>query len=153
MSFTITFPADTDCGNLVQQYGSTLEAYAFEDYKFTQNPANKGFASGGTLQCYCTAKVGDGTAGTVTIKNQTNYDTICNSYNSLANKAFLLTESLSYVIVGVNTVIRTIMIMMITWIGYSSETVLLSKITTFTFLMLFFNTAFLLMLVNADMSE
>jgi hypothetical protein len=78
---------------------------------------------------------------------------MCTSYESASNIAFLMNESLGYVIVGVNTVIRTIMIMMITWIGYSSETDLLSKITTFTFLMLFFNTAFLLMLVNADMSE
>jgi len=60
---------------------------------------------------------------------------------------------LSYIIVGINYIIRTIMIMLLSWIGYSSETDKLTKITTFTFYMLFFNTAFLLMLVNADLSE
>lgn len=64
-----------------------------------------------------------------------------------------MNSCLGYVIVGVNYVIRTLMIMMITWIGYSSETEQLTKITSFTFYMLFFNTAFLLMLVNADLSE
>lgn len=43
--------------------------------------------------------------------------------------------------------------MLISWIGYASETEKLSKITSFTFYMLFFNTAFLLLMVNADMSE
>lgn len=64
-----------------------------------------------------------------------------------------MNSCLGYVIVGVNYVIRTVMIMMITWIGYASETEQLTKITSFTFYMLFFNTAFLLMLVNADLSE
>lgn len=67
--------------------------------------------------------------------------------------ALALDSGLGYVIVGVNYVIRTIMIMLISWIGYASETEKLTKITTATFLMLFFNTAFLLMLVNADMGE
>jgi len=64
-----------------------------------------------------------------------------------------MNNSLGYVIVGVNIVIRTIMIMLITWIGYASETTKLARITTITFVMLFFNTAFLLMMVNADMGE
>jgi len=64
-----------------------------------------------------------------------------------------MNSSLGYIITGVNYLVRTIMIMLITWIGYSSETVLLAKITSFTFFMLFFNTAFLLMMVNADMAE
>jgi len=64
-----------------------------------------------------------------------------------------MNNGLGYVIVGVNYIIRTCMIMMLTWIGYDSETEKLSKITSFTFYMLFFNTAFLLMMVNADLSE
>jgi len=65
----------------------------------------------------------------------------------------VMNNLLGYIIVGVNFVIRTIMIMLLSWIGYSSETDKLSKITNFTFYMLFFNTAFLLMLVNADLEE
>jgi len=45
------------------------------------------------------------------------------------------------------------MIMFLSWVGYDSETEQLKRITSATFYMLFFNTAFLLMLVNADMSE
>jgi hypothetical protein len=65
----------------------------------------------------------------------------------------VMNSILGYIIVGVNFIIRTVMIMLLSWIGYASETEKLSKITSFTFYMLFFNTAFLLMLVNADMSE
>jgi hypothetical protein len=65
----------------------------------------------------------------------------------------VMNTALGYIITTVNYVIRTICIKLITWIGYKSETNKLAKITQITFYMLFFNTAFLLMLVNADLSE
>ena len=77
----------------------------------------------------------------------------CDEYSSVAQWAMLMNDTLGYIIVGVNFIIRTVMIMLLSWIGYSSETVKLARITNFTFYMLFFNTAFLLMLVNADLSE
>jgi len=85
--------------------------------------------------------------------NATKAEDTCDTFNAAKFSAFLMNSCLGYVIVGVNYVIRTLMIMMITWIGYASETEQLTKITSFTFYMLFFNTAFLLMMVNADMSE
>lgn len=67
--------------------------------------------------------------------------------------AGILNSSLGYVITIVNYVIRTICIMLIEWVGYASETKKLTVITKFTFYALFFNTAFLLLMVNADMDE
>jgi len=43
--------------------------------------------------------------------------------------------------------------MLVDWIGYSTETKRLSNTTTITFIVQFFNTAFLLLLVNANLSE
>ena len=43
--------------------------------------------------------------------------------------------------------------MLIDWVGFATETERLSKTTTVTFLVQFFNTAFLLLLVGANMSE
>ena len=43
--------------------------------------------------------------------------------------------------------------MLVTWIGFKTETEQLSNITTVTFVVQFFNSAFLLLMTNADMSE
>jgi hypothetical protein len=43
--------------------------------------------------------------------------------------------------------------MLVDWVGYSTETVRLSKTTSITFYVQFFNSAFLLLLVNANLTE
>lgn len=53
----------------------------------------------------------------------------------------------------VNYILRTVCIMMIDWVGFATETERLSKTTTVTFIVQFFNTAFLLLLVGANLSE
>jgi len=50
-------------------------------------------------------------------------------------------------------VLRTVCILLVTWIGYPTETQQLTETTKVTFFVQFFNTAFLLLLVNADLSE
>lgn len=63
------------------------------------------------------------------------------------------TSSLGYVLTGINYVLRTVCIMLVAWIGYASETVKLERTTTITFIVQFFNTAILLLLTNANLSE
>jgi hypothetical protein len=63
------------------------------------------------------------------------------------------TSSLSYLLIGLNYILRTVCIMLVDWIGYSTETIRLQKTTTVTFLVQFFNSAFLLLMVNANLSE
>ena len=60
---------------------------------------------------------------------------------------------LSYVLTIINYILRTVCIMLIDWVGFPTETERLSKTTTVTFLVQFFNTAFLLLLVGANLSE
>jgi len=56
------------------------------------------------------------------------------------------------VLIGFNYIIRYFVIIAVTWIGYPTETKLLERITSVTFYCQFFNTAFILMLVDADLS-
>lgn len=60
---------------------------------------------------------------------------------------------LSYVLAIINFILRTICIMLVDWIGFNTETERLSKTTTVTFAVQFFNTAILLLLVGANWSE
>ena len=78
---------------------------------------------------------------------------ICEVYYSQVLWAVLLPTALSYVLTGINFVLRTACIMLIDWVGFNTETKRLMKTTTVTFLVQFFNTAFLLLLVGANMSE
>jgi len=66
---------------------------------------------------------------------------------------FLLANGLSYVLTIINFILRTICIALIDWVGFATETERLSKTTTITFVVQFFNTAFLLLLVSANLSE
>ena len=74
-------------------------------------------------------------------------------YNKSVLWNFALVNGLSYVLTGINYILRTACIMLIDWVGFNTETERLSKTTTVTFLVQFFNTAFLLLLVGANMSE
>lgn len=84
---------------------------------------------------------------------QADGDHICQVYNRSVLFNFVLVNGLSYVLTGINYILRTACIMLIDWVGFSTETERLSKTTTVTFLVQFFNTAFLLLLVGANMSE
>ena len=74
-------------------------------------------------------------------------------YNRQVLWSFLLPTGLSYVLTGFNFVLRTACIWLVNWVGFRTETERLSKTTTVTFLVQFFNTAFLLLLVGANLSE
>jgi len=66
---------------------------------------------------------------------------------------YFLVSALSYVLTTINFILRTVCIMLIDWVGFATETERLSKTTTITFVVQFFNTAFLLLLVGANLSE
>ena len=125
-----------------------MEEYAVNDYEYIQ--ANEGKKSSGTLQCFCTAE-----CKTNSDCRDTEYEgeKICDFYKGQVFWNFLLVNGLSYVLTGINFVLRTICIMLIDWIGFATETERLSKTTTVTFLVQFFNTAFLLLFVGANLQE
>jgi hypothetical protein len=148
VTFNRTFPPQ-NCEQFQEIYGENLEKYAFLDYTAVTTEGNKK-ASDGTLQCFC----GDMTPEQVAL----NYGPedgapICEYYSKEANTAYWLSSTLGYGITTVNYVIRTIVISLIEGIGYKTETRQLAEVTAFTFYSLFFNTAFLFVLVNANMEE
>jgi hypothetical protein len=75
---------------------------------------------------------------------------ICKDFNRKVWFNMMLTESLGYLIIAINYVIRESIIKGIIWVGEKTETSKLTYITNFTFYAQFFNTGFLLLLANAN---
>jgi hypothetical protein len=67
--------------------------------------------------------------------------------------AKFLAQAISIALSVFNQILRTVVILIIGRIGYASQTRYLQAVTMVTFLCQFFNTAFVLLLVNADLSE
>ena len=68
-------------------------------------------------------------------------------------KAYSLKSVASYSLTIFNIILRTVVIAAVSWIGYSTQTALIERVTIVTFLCQFFSTAFILLLVNADLKE
>jgi hypothetical protein len=68
-------------------------------------------------------------------------------------EAYAWTSALSYILIGFNYMLTMACIAAVDWIAYPTESTRLSMSTTFTWLISFFNTAFILLMVNANMSE
>lgn len=60
---------------------------------------------------------------------------------------------ITMVIVGFNMVLREVIIYLVTWVGYDTRSEQLTRITNWVFIAQFFNTGFLLLLVNANITE
>lgn len=79
--------------------------------------------------------------------------TMCGDYFELIIKATTFKTALEYSLTIFNVILRYIVIFAVDWIGYATQTELLERVTFVTFLCQFFNTAFVLLLVNSDTSE
>ena len=78
---------------------------------------------------------------------------ICAEYQSILSDVKFEMSLLKYFITIMNFVLRTICIKLIAWVGYATETEQLKETTKVTFVVQFFNTAILILLVNANLSE
>ena len=56
-------------------------------------------------------------------------------------------------IIGINIMLRTVAVKLITWIGYDTYSEQMTRIINGVFIVLFFNTGILLLLVNANLSD
>jgi hypothetical protein len=68
-------------------------------------------------------------------------------------KSKVLGQSVAFIIIAINIVLRILIIKGITWVGEDTNSEQLSSITNGVFLAQFFNTGILLLLVNGNMSE
>jgi hypothetical protein len=65
----------------------------------------------------------------------------------------MLGQSVSFIIIAVNLILKSVIIKGITWVGEDTNSEQLSSITNGVFIAQFFNTGILLLLVNGNMSE
>ena len=147
------FPA-VSCEAIEANYGKELQRYAVEDYDFVTDPKNAGLASSGALKCFCKAEIAADMNGAFAKSyGHAKNALICWEYQYMVLKVFVWLNSLKYFITGVNFFLRTICILLVDMIGYKTETLKLINTTKVTFIVQFFNTAFLLLLVNANLKE
>lgn len=144
------FPS-VDCKKIDDLYSDDLyRDYAIIDYKYVTG--KEGRQASGTLQCFCKQEAEENPTTYLT-DNYGGDTPICGELKSKVNLVYLLTSALSYLLIGLNYVLRMVCIMMVDWIGFPTETQRLSKTTSVTFFVQFFNSGVLLMLINADLSE
>ena len=84
---------------------------------------------------------------------QANGNLICDVFTKKMLEVQFWTNGITYFLIGSNYLLRTFCIMLVSWVGYSTETIKLERSTTATFIAQFFNTAFLLLMVNVNWSE
>lgn len=65
----------------------------------------------------------------------------------------MISYGLMVTIICINFERRMTIIWLVTWIGYDTQSKLMSKITSCVFVGLFFNTGFLLTMTNANLSD
>lgn len=78
---------------------------------------------------------------------------ICNYYYTDARNGKVFSLSITAVIIIFNTILKKIIISLITWVGEDTFSQRLTSITNGVFVAQFFNTGILLVLVNANLGE
>eukprot|EP00355_Strombidium_rassoulzadegani_P007408 CAMPEP_0168620868 /NCGR_PEP_ID=MMETSP0449_2-20121227/7377_1 /TAXON_ID=1082188 /ORGANISM="Strombidium rassoulzadegani, Strain ras09" /LENGTH=1171 /DNA_ID=CAMNT_0008661923 /DNA_START=74 /DNA_END=3586 /DNA_ORIENTATION=+ len=78
---------------------------------------------------------------------------ICAVYQFDKTYSAVLGQGIAFIIIAINIVLKTIIIKLIVWIGEDTISERLASITNGVFYAQFFNTGFLLLLVNANMTE
>lgn len=132
--FMVMFPTKS-CDPIIEAYGSNLERFAYRDYLSAE--ANWGKPTQGQLQCFCRDKSDAENGSEEYYGKEESQDgegaQMCMYYNNMQLAGLFVTNSLGYVITGVNWFIRTMIISFITWINFKTETIQLVYITKFTF--------------------
>ena len=62
-------------------------------------------------------------------------------------------QSIAFIIIAVNIILKTVIIKLVEWIGDDTYSVQKSSITNKVFMAQFFNTGFLILIVNANLTE
>lgn len=114
---------------------------------------------GGRMQCFC----GWEKANKVP-KNKLYYEKagiadeskgipICQHFFKDKTNSLILGQSVAFIIIAVNLVLKTVTIKGIEWVGEDTNSEQLASITNGIFVAQFFNTGILILLVNGNMTE
>lgn len=141
-------PTGTWLKDAVAEYVTNIE--------YTAEKKNTHFT--GAMQCYCAAQK---TAGadyegnyTATLVNGTSVtEPMCKAYYKDVIYSKVLGQSISFIIIAVNLILKNAIIGLITWVGEDTNSEQLGSITNGVFYAQFFNTGLLLLIVNANLTE
>lgn len=78
---------------------------------------------------------------------------ICKQYFDDMDWSFIMQNSISFVTISVNFILKEIIIRLTKWVGYETYSKELTSITKGIFLAQFFNTGCQMLIVNANMQE
>ena len=147
------YPVPASCQPFYDNYGDQLESFAVLDYEANTKLESEGRdpSYAGYLQCFCDQQTADGIASDAPYGPDGAQ--ICADYSFYAYLALGIGNAITGFIVVVNTLLTELAIGLITWIGYDTHSEMLTKITNGVFLAQFFNTALVLLLVEANFSE
>lgn len=134
-----------------------MQNAAISEYRNNNASEEKGFKvsySKGYTQCFCNAKMelGDDFDAVYEANDGTEV-AVCEDYQNAQHTTMILTNGLTVAIVAINTILKKAIIALITWIGYDTNSMLMTKITNGVFMCLFFNTGILLLLTSANFGD
>lgn len=154
-----------NCPDFMSEYRdreAQLQIDAIWDYKLNKEAFDSGKDTtySGALQCFCKQQRENGVSNdqTYTLYKQDTGEVqyeeeICQEYFGDMTKSFLIGNSIGVLIPTVNVILKTIIIILVKWIGEPTYSLQKSAIVRGVFFAQFFNTGFLPLLANANMSE
>eukprot|EP00354_Favella_ehrenbergii_P005353 CAMPEP_0170455478 /NCGR_PEP_ID=MMETSP0123-20130129/3432_1 /TAXON_ID=182087 /ORGANISM="Favella ehrenbergii, Strain Fehren 1" /LENGTH=116 /DNA_ID=CAMNT_0010718635 /DNA_START=417 /DNA_END=766 /DNA_ORIENTATION=- len=78
---------------------------------------------------------------------------VCSDFFSSKGQTLILANGIKGSIVGINFVMKSIIVKLVTWIGYDTHSEVMTKITNAVYYVLFFNSGLLLLLTDANLSD
>ena len=147
-----------NCEEVIDTYGTNLEPFATKEYvarfdtPMSDEQASQ-FVMSGVLQCYCQDPPAETTVDITRPSGTVVPTDICKQYNSDKWFQLFMNQLASQSIVILNYVLRVFIIMLIKYIGKDTESEQTKLIVNGVFLVQYLNTGFLLLLVNANMTE
>lgn len=140
------YPSTVNCNAITSTFTASngiVDVTDYEKWAVIDAPLTYERQGSGILQCYCK------TYGPA-IPDK---DSTCYTYFTQQSGGYAISQLVTIAITVVNTIIRTLCIMLIKMVGYHTETGEIAAITLTIFVATFFNTGVLLLLADADLSQ
>ena len=149
----LKYPTTVDCVEMLKYYPlDLLEEYSIQEWEKNINLDEPEYT--GYLQCFCDYKMDELLAeGGELDGTLFGGKPICDQWLSDGFYGMILQNAMTIIVVVVNSILKILLISLITWISEDTWSQTYKSITNGIFVTLFFNTAFLLMLTNANFAE
>lgn len=152
------------CDEYLQEYGNRRNAWirdSMNEYIINEAIEDKGGVPiyTGPMQCFCKNEKKNkkskneeyelkDASGNVTFKEK-----ICLNYQNDKLLSKLLALSITLIVVVVNVIIKKVVVILVAWIGEDTISQQKASVVKGAFIGQFFNTGFIILIVNANMTE